>query len=253
MLIALAMGWAIGMGGTARAADEEIQVYLNEIGAPHRLGLDLHVNYVPSGDGTLDYPGAQSGLHRLRVTPEFSYALDDHFELGTYLPLTTLDASGTLRVDGWKLRLKWLGSHSEHGLFYGVNYEIGRVASRLDQNAWNNEVKLIAGWDSDTWIIGANANLGFALSGPAKTPADVTLTTKLGYKLSKDTTVGVESYNGLGTIRRVGHFFDNDQSTFVAIDSRVGRWDVNFGVGKGYGSSKDDVIVKLIIGVPFGT
>jgi hypothetical protein len=250
-----AAAWGMAMVATApaaRAADEEIQVYMHEINAPHQLGLDVHVNDVASGDGTPDYPGGESSLHRLRVTPEFSYALDDHFELGAYLPLATLDAGGHLRADGWKLRLKWLGSHTEHGFFYGINYEVGRLDYRLDRNPWNNEIKLIGGWESDKWIIGANANFDFALSGPDKTPVDVQLATKVGYKLSAKTRVGIESYNGIGTFRHLGKFGTDDQSTFVAVDTALGRWDLNLGVGKGYGTSRDDVIVKFIIGVPIG-
>ena len=238
--------------GTAHAADEEIQVYMNEINAPGQPGLDLHTNYVPSGDGSPDYAGGQGSLHRLRVTPEFSYSLDDHFELGAYLPLATLDGTGQVRADGWKVRVKWLGRHPETGFYYGLNYEVGRLDHHLDQNPWNNEIKLIGGWDSEKWIVGANLNFDFALSGPAKATPDLQLATKIGYKLSKTSTIGVESYNGLGTLRDFAHLSQNDHTTFVALDTKLGRWDLNLGLGKGYGTSKDSTIVKLIIGVPIG-
>lgn len=58
----------------AYAADEEIQVYVDDMSDPGEIGLDTHVNYVFSGESTVsDYSGAQDSLHRLRVTPEFSY------------------------------------------------------------------------------------------------------------------------------------------------------------------------------------
>lgn len=234
----------------ASAADEEIQVYLNDIDAPHQVGLDVHVNYVPSGDATPDYPGQESSLHRLRVTPEWSYALDDHVELGAYLPLATLDNAGHLRADGWKVRVKWLGRHPEHGWFYGVNYEVGRLSYRLDANPWNNEIKLIAGREGKRWLIGGNANFDFALSGPARTPPQVQWASKVGYKVSEATLIGLESYNGLGTTNHFGVFRGNEQSTFVTLDTRIGRWNLNAGLGKGYGASRDSTIVKVVIGVP---
>ena len=252
VLACLAAGLGLLSSGVARAADEEIQVYMNEINAPGQPGLDLHTNYVTSGDATPDYPGGQSSLHRLRVTPEFSYGLDDHFELGAYLPLATLDNTGQVRADGWKLRAKWLGQHPEHGFYYGVNYEVGRLDHHIDQNPWNNEIKLIGGWEGEKWLVGANVNFDFALSGPAKTSPNVQLATKAGYKLNKTTTIGVESYNGLGTIRDFANLSGSDQSSFVAVDTKLGRWDLNLGVGKGYGTSKDNTILKLIIGVPIG-
>lgn len=234
----------------ARAADEEIQVYLNDINPKGGFGLDVHVNDVLSGDGSPDYPGAQSSLHRLRVTPEWSWSATDNLELGAYLPLATLDAAGHLRIDGWKVRVKWLPRHPEKGFYYGINYEVGRVDHGLDQNPWNNEIKLIGGWEGDHWILGANANIDFALSGPARTPAELQWATRIGYKLPGKTVVGLESYNGLGSIRDFGHLARTEHSTFLSVDTVIGKWNLNAGVGKGYGTSKDDVIVKLIIGVP---
>lgn len=251
-LAMLATILAIAGAAPAHAADEEIQVYLNEINAPHQPGLELHVNDVASGDHTLDYPGQEQSIGRLRVTPEWSLGLDDHFELGAYLPLTTLDSSGHLRVDGWKLRLKWLGSHAERGWFYGANYEVGRTSYRLDRNPWNNEIKLIGGYEAEHWIAGANINVDFALSGPARPPASVELASKFGYKLTETTTIGVESYNGAGTVSVPARFGQSPQSSFVALDTRLGKWDFNLGVGHGYGTNRDGTIIKLIVGIPLG-
>lgn len=236
----------------ACAADEEIQVYMNEINLPHEWGLDVHVNDVTSGDRSLDYPGAESSIGRIRVTPEFSWGLTNDIELGAYLPLTTLASDGVYRVQGAKLRIKWLGRHVERGFYYGLNYEIGRTARRLDRNPWNNEIKLIGGWEGDKWQIGANANFDFALSGPAKGPADVQVASKIGYKLTENTLIGIESYNGVGTVRDPAHFGASEQATFVALDVPVGRWSFNAGVGKGYGTNPDNLIVKFIISVPIG-
>lgn len=240
----------VALSHPARAADEEIQVYLNDINAPHEAGLELHVNDVLSGEASPALPGQESSLHRLRVTPEWSYALDRHFELGAYLPLTTLDRSGTFRVEGAKLRLKWMGSATDDGVFYGVNYEVGRVDSKLDANPWNNEVKLIGGWAGRRWVIGGNVNFDFALSGPEKAPVDVELAGKIDYKLTPATMIGIETYNGIGNFRDFGHFRGNDQATYLVIDTRLGkRFDLNAGIGKGYGTNRDDVTAKLILGM----
>ena len=246
----LSLAWLVALPLPAHAADEEIQVYLNEINPKGGFGLDLHVNDVLSGDPTPDYTGAQNPVHRLRVTPEWSWSATDNVELGLYLPLATLDAGGHFYADGAKVRIKWLPRHPEKGFFYGINYEVGRVGHRLDQNPWNNEIKLIGGWEGDRWIVGANANLDFALSGPAKTPAELQWATRIGYKLPGKTVVGIESYNGLGSIRDFGHLAHTEHSTFLSVDTVIGKWNLNAGMGKGYGTSKDDVIVKLIIGVP---
>ncbi|HZU64222.1 MAG TPA: hypothetical protein VFF98_11100 [Novosphingobium sp.] len=236
----------------ALAAPEEIQVYTNEINDPGEIGLELHANTVPTGNAAPDHAGGEGSTGRLRLTPEWSLGLGEHFELGAYVPLMTLDDHGAFRADGFKVRLKWLGRHAERGVYYGLNYEIGREDIHLDQNAWNNEVKLIGGWEGDRWLIGSNVNFDFALSGPAKGPPDVEWTTKLAYKLHEDTLIGVETYNGMGSTARFGQFGASDQSTFATFDTRMGIWDLNLGIGRGYGSNPDHLILKMIIGLPIG-
>jgi hypothetical protein len=80
----------------------------------------------------------------------------------------------------------------------------------------------------------------------------VQLATKAAYKLARETTFGIESYNGIGTLRSFANVSASEHSTFLALDTRLGRWDLNAGIGKGYGTAKDSVIVKFIIGVPIG-
>ena len=90
----------------ALAGPEEIQVYMNELDAPGEIGLDIHSNYVLSGDRVGDYLGEQQSVHRLRITPEFSYGLTNNLELGAYLPLATGDGHVRFGLDGVKFRLK---------------------------------------------------------------------------------------------------------------------------------------------------
>lgn len=246
----LGMAAALALAGPARAADEEIQVYMDEINAPGTFGLDVHLNTVAQGSAALDYPGAEASRHRWRITPEFSYALNRTTELGLYLPLATIAADGRLRVQGIKARLKWLAPHRAEGWYGGVNLEVGRVAYRLDQNPWNAELKLIGGWRRGRWLVGVNGNIDAVVAGPAPAATTAELGVKAGYRLTPGMTVGLESYNGLGLLRRPGRFGQAEHATYATLDTHVGRWDLNLGVGKGYGTSGDDLIVKCIIGVP---
>src|SRR5438128_2089756 len=114
---------AVLAASCARAADEEIQVYMDEIGAPHRPGLDVHLNYVPQGRTVADYPLQQASEGRLRITPEWSYALDSHLELGLYLPLMTVERGGRFEAGGVKGRIKWIAPKApEQDWFWGVNF-----------------------------------------------------------------------------------------------------------------------------------
>src|SRR5690242_502608 len=118
---------AFTLAAPAFAADEEIQVYMDEIGALRKLSLDVHINNAVIGRRIATFPDEQASDGRTRITPEFGYALSDSWELGAYLPLANVDDTGELSVDGVKLRLKYIAPHQEQGLFWGANLEIGYV------------------------------------------------------------------------------------------------------------------------------
>lgn len=199
-----------------------------------------------------EYPGQEPSLHRWRITPEFSLGLTHQFELGLYLPLATIAPDGTPRAEGAKARIKWLAPHGEEGFYWGANVEIGRVAHALDQNPWNGELKLIGGWRRGRWAAAVNGNIDFVISGPTPGPATLQLASKLGYRIGPATTLGIESYNGMGPLRSPGNLSQNEHATYLAVDTKLGRWDINAGIGRGYGANADQTIVKLVTGVPIG-
>src|ERR1700675_2958012 len=81
------------------ALSDEIQVYTDDINAPGKFGLELHINTTPKGRRVPDYPGEVVPNHGLRITPEFSYGLTETWEAGLYIP-TNRDPSGDVSVAG---------------------------------------------------------------------------------------------------------------------------------------------------------
>jgi hypothetical protein len=247
----MALAMAAVCAGTTRAAPEEIQVYMDEMSAPGVFGLDIHSNYVLTGDRVADYPGEQQSLHRLRITPEFAYGITPNLEAGLYLPLADVDSRGRLSADGVKVRLKFIAPKAEgQDWFWGVNFEIGKVDKRLDPNPYNAELKGILGRRIGPWTVAINANVDFKVSGSAPAPASFEIDGKVSYALSKTLAIGVETYNGAGEFRRLGRFGGSEQTTFLTVDKSFGGWDVNLGLGQGYGANPDNFVVKAIIGVP---
>lgn len=258
------MGWR-GLAGSAagiavlvlatqaHAAAEEVQVYMDEIGPRHALGLDVHLNYVPHGRTAPDFAGQQASGGRYRITPEWSYGLDPNTELGLYMPLMTVDRDGRFEVGGVKARIKWVAPRpKDQDWFWGANFEIGRVRRDLDTNPWNAELKGILGVRKGPWTLAANLNMDWMVSGPDHTPVDFQLATKAAYRLDADTQIGVENYNGLGGGRAFGRLSGADHQTYLAVDRSFGRWDLNLGVGYGYGRPEDRWILKAVVGVPIG-
>jgi len=246
--IAAAMG-ALLCAGTARAAPEEIQVYMNEMDAPGDFGLDLHNNYVLSGSPLLDYPGAQASLHRYRLTPEFSYGLTPAIDLGAYLPLLTLANDGKLSAEGIKFRIKYIAAKSfAPDTWWGLNLEVGKVSHALDINPWNAELKTIVGGRFGKWLLAANGNFDFVVSGPQPGAVTFDIDAKLAYAVTAKTQLGVETYSGLGPLSRLQ---GEEQAVYLVADTSIGAWDLDLGLGRGFHGAQDSWVAKLIIGVPF--
>jgi hypothetical protein len=250
-LIWAAAGALALIGSPALAADEEIQVYMDEMNKAGHFGLDTHVNYVVSGDRLTDFPGQQQSLHRVRVTPEFSFGLTDNIELGAYLPLMT-GIDGHYSADGVKGRIKFIAPRAEgREWFWGANFELGRVDNRLDINPWNAELKGILGARHGPWTLAANANFDWAVKGPDKGPTTLQLAAKATYDIAPDFAVGLETYNDLGPVRHLGGDLSRqEQALYLVMDKTFGDWDLDFGVGRGYGDNPDKWTIKAIIGVP---
>ncbi len=237
----------------AHAAPEEIQVYIDDLNRPGGSGVDLHVNYVPIGDGEVDYPGQQSSLHRLRLTPEFSYGVRDHIEVGLYLPLATYDSDEGLAVHGIKGRVKYIGSAPGDKLFWGANLEFGYEDRALAVNGGNAELKLIGGVHAGKWIVATNVNFDFSYTGPHPDPMSFDIDNRVSREVVKGLQFGIETYNGVGDAKRLGNLSLSDQATFAVADVDLGHdFALNLGAGYGYGGNQDHMLLKAIISVPFG-
>jgi hypothetical protein len=236
--------------GAARAADEEIQVYEDDLDKPGQFGLDTHINYVPSGAQLNDYVGEQQSVDRLRITPEWSYGLTKNVELGLYLPLADI-RDNQFTLDGYKFRIKGIVPHPDSQSWYwGGNFEIGQVDKKLDINPWNAELKGIVGWHKGRWDLAFNTNIDWAVSGPDRQPATIQLATKVAYKLNDQYAVGFESYDGAGDFNHVGRFDGAGHEIYGAVDATWGKWGLNAGVGYGYSGEPDHWTLKMILTVP---
>lgn len=237
----------------AKAAPEEIQVYMDELGPKGGYGLDVHMNYTADGRKAPTYGGEMASDNRWRITPEWAYGLTDNVELGLYLPLATIDNSGKLELGGVKGRIKYIAPRAEgQNWFWGTNFEIGRVRKSYDINPWNAELKAIAGYRAGPWTVAGNLNIGWMVSGPDHTPVSYTLATKVAYAVSDKTSLGIENYNEFADASGMGRLGDRDQQVFAVIDRTMGDWDLNLGVGYGYGAPEDRWVIKAMVGVPFG-
>ena len=242
---------ALLAAGPGAAAPEEIQVYLDDLTAPGRLGLDVHNVLVPSGSDVAPWPGGDPPAHMYRLTPEFYYGVARDLELGLYL-LSTHTPSEGVQFEGPKLRLKYIAPHdARSGLFWGANLEVGDTSRRVSPTPVNGELKGILGYRTGPWLLAVNPNLDWSLSahgGPATLDVDV----KVSRTVSAHTQLGLESYNELGPAATPRPFGRESKMLYAALDQDHGSWDLNAGIGRGLTSEADRWVVKVIVGFHFG-
>lgn len=231
----------------AAAAPEEIQVYLDEFAEKGKFGLDLHTIYTVSTKDNLRQPP----LRQLRLTPELSYGLNDHFEVAGYF-LTNRASAGNPQTDGVKLRVRYrpIVPTEETTWYTAVNVELGKVARRFNSEGSNGEIKWILAWKSPNWVAGFNLNIDRPLKRVSTSPTTFEIDGKLAYKVREDLQLGVEHYAFKGPLHGTVPGFLPSRTTFLVSDFTLGKWDINFGIGRATGDVPDKVIIKAIVGVP---
>lgn len=238
----------------ARAAGDEIQVYIDDIRARGERGLELHANYVPRGRLTPDYPGEQPPGHILRVTPEISYGLGNNFDVGLYVPFSANNDSGSTFSDYAKLRGKYLVNNERLGAseFYGLNVEIARSPRRVSPAHWSAELRGILGLRRGDWLLAVNPILGLPLvRSVGDNTVDFDVSTKIAKAVGGGLALGFEHYAEFGPVRKPAFGPDAGQATFAVFDYEGKDWGVNFGIGHGWTGASDRRVVKMILGLPF--
>jgi hypothetical protein len=226
------------------AVPEEVQVYLDDFADVGKPGLDLHTNYVTSGQRPTN--------HQFRVTPEFSYGINANWEVAAYW-LTVKDPGGSLQTDGMKLRTRWRPkAPSEDSPFYwAVNFEVGQLAKRFYPDETSGEIKLIGVWRIDPWTLVINFDFDRSLKKHPVQAATSEVDTKIAYQIREGLQVGIENYAFLGTMHFDPSQSHNSQANYLAADFNLGKWDFNIGIGHVSGQSTDKTVLKAIMCVPF--
>jgi hypothetical protein len=234
------------MPGPAHAVDE-IQIYNAEINDPGKWSLELHNNYAISGRRDAEFPGGLIPHHTLNGTPELAYGVNSWYEVGLYLPYA-VNREGEAYSDGMKLRsLFVVPNAAKREFFYGVNFELSYSTPRFSTSRYGTEIRPIVGWRRDGWefIVNPIIDISFGAQGDTEFfPA-----ARIARKITEDVSLGVEYYAGLGPFGRFLPFSEQQHNVYGVVDFRVGRFDVNAGLGYGVNGASDRFMAKLIIGM----
>lgn len=248
------LGGCAGLAAQAVMIDE-IQVYTDDVNAPGRFGLELHVNTTLQGRDTPDYPGEITPGRGLRLTPEFSYGFGRGFEAGLYLPAEhTRDGHNLLA--GTKVRLKWMPVRPDEktgGGFFGLNGELSYLPQRFDRTQWGFELRTMIGYHAPGWLVAANPVLGWGLSGPDRSSRpEAELQLKAAREIARGISFGPEYYADFGQLGRALPWAGQDHTLYAAFDVDLKPWVFNVGLGRGLGgTAADRWTLKFIFEIPW--
>jgi hypothetical protein len=108
------------------------------------------------------------------------------------------------------------------------------------------EIRPIVGFRKNDieFIVNPILDIGFGHNGGVTfTPA-----TRLARNFGENFSLGIEYYTGLGPLQNFVPFNDQQHNIYAVTDFKVGRWDVNAGIGYGLTSASDRWMAKMIIG-----
>jgi hypothetical protein len=114
--------------------------------------------------------------------------------------------------------------------------EAGRTERDDEPHEWTSELVPIIGWRASRWHVVANPTLVAPLSGEGRTlhfqPA-----AKVAYRALGGNDFGIEVYK------------ESSRLLFLTWDGKLGRSDVNLGIGRDLSSY--DWVVKMIVEIAF--
>jgi hypothetical protein len=230
---------------SARAVDE-IQVYNAEIAKVGQWTFQLHSNYAFIGRKEPDFLGGLIPHHALQGTGEWAYGITEWWEMGFYTPYA-VDRNFTPYSNAAKIRqLFVIPNAAEREFFYGVNFEISYAMPQFSDAQWNLEIRPIVGWRKGDYefIINPIVDMGFGQNGDSIFAPAARFARNLGENLA----VGLEYYTDLGPLRNSPLFNEQQHNLYAVVDFKIGRFDVDLGVGYGLTPGSDRLMAKMIIG-----
>ncbi len=230
-------------------AIDEIQVYDASIADIGQFTLQQHLNYTLHGRNSPDFPGGLVPNHSLNGTPELAYGVTDWYEVGLYAPFAVSN-QGDFVSDGAKVRQLFVSPHADQReFFYGLNIELSYSTPKFTQTMFGMELRPILGLRKGGWefIVNPIIDTGFGRRGETHfAPA-----ARLANQITNAVMLGIEYYSDLGTVTGFAPLQRQQHALFGVIDFKLGKFDVDFGLGYGFTKASDKLVAKTIVGVAF--
>ena len=237
--------WVLLLGPPiAVAAPHEIKVFTDELAGYGEHTLELHMNKALRGA-----PVTQGRRTPFQVMPEYSYGLRRNWEISFQLP-GSWDRDRP-RIDGSRVELQYVAPHDDdRGWYWGINMELANLATGGGPRTWSAELVPIIGLRANEWHFVANPGISRALNGSAR-KANFEPSAKVARSVAGGNFLGLEYYVEAGPIRRLLPNGKKSQVVYLAWDGKLGKSDINIGLGRGFAGATDRWVVKSVFEFAF--
>ncbi len=233
-------------GSIAYAQTDEIQVYDAEINKPGEFNLVWHNNYTPNGRTEPEFPGGIVPNRTLNGVPEWAYGVTDWLEVGLYLPLYSVTDGGRFKLDGAKIRALLVVPHAkDRRFFYGVNFEYSYNAPHWERKRASGEIRPIVGMHIGWVDVIINPILDTSFNGIRQ--LDFAPALRVAYNFNQTWTTALEHYSDFGSVSHFEPTNNQQQTLFAVIDYNGNPNSIEFGLGHGFTSASDKLVLKLMV------
>lgn len=230
---------ALAAAPAALGAPNEIKVFTDELAGYGENTLETHVNKASRAG-----PTAVNRLAPLQVMPEYSYGLWRNWEFSVQLPAAS--SRDSARLEGARAELQYVAPHDDSkGFYWGVNFELARIARIGEATFWNVELIPILGYRIGRWHLVANPGVDRPISGASKT-WNLSPAGKVAYLVSGKNYLGLEYFVEAGPLRHALPRSEQSRVLYFAWDGKIGKSDINVGIGRGFTDASDRWVFKMV-------
>ena len=232
------------LAGPVYADNTELEVYRTEIADPGENNIDVAANLMRSpkhDDG--------HGATQFQLVTEYSYGLNDNWEIGMKLPIYAL--GGTWHSEGLLSEIKYMASHEATGWYLGAEFEAGYETRPGENEQWTVEAVPVVGWRDGKWDFTLNPGVTIASGGDQAGRLLFEPAAKVSYQVAPKGALGVEYFSEAGPISKILPANRRNELAFLTLDTKVGKSIVNIGVGHGVNSASPGMALKTVIDIEF--
>jgi len=241
-LLFLASSCMIGL--SARADTTELEVYRTEIADPGEINFDLAGNII-----TAARHSDLVGRTITQAVGELSYGLASEWQVALKLPLSY--TNGDWYGNGLLGEVKYVAPHQKEGFYWGAEVELGYLSTFDENEKWGVDAVPILGYRMPSWEFTINPGLSITSGGDQRNVVMFEPSAKIAYQLNRDNAVGVEYFSESGAVSAILPSGRRNDLAFLALDTKVAKSLVTFGVGQGLNSRSPKLALKLVADIEF--